>query len=99
MLDDILIWTSNLVFIMSVVLFMLFYWIVVKKSPIEIKVYKWYIIWNSSLLLIVEIMFAISHPQILYPHLTFVLSKCRFFCIDDHRLNERSQIFTFSGLA
>jgi hypothetical protein len=73
---DIIAW---IVFSFSVVLFGFLMQIVIKKSPKEMKLYKWYIVVNHSLLFIIELTLGTVHPRFLKPFPGILTGKIQTF--------------------
>jgi len=60
-------------FLISTMLFLLMYWVVIKNSPKEMKVYRWYILFNFNMLFLPELLVGIFHPKLMGPYLAFVI--------------------------
>lgn len=57
--------TAWIVFAVSVLLYVMLMVIVIRKSPKEMKVYKWYIVFNYSLVFVIELILGLTHPRFL----------------------------------
>ena len=68
-----------IVFSFSVVLFGFLMLIVIKKSPKEMKLYKWYIVVNHSLLFIIELALGTVHIRFLKPFPGLLTGKIQTF--------------------
>lgn len=72
--DQIFVIYSWTIMFFNTILFFLLIAIVIKKSPKEMSSYKWYLIWNSSLLFINEISNGLGQPRYIFPYPTIVLN-------------------------
>lgn len=69
---DTIAWT---VFCISIFLYVVLMVIVIRKSPKEMKKYKWYIVFNYTLVFMIEIILGLTHPRFLMIHPGIITGK------------------------
>jgi hypothetical protein len=73
---DIFIWLS---FVVSTVVFFILIFVVLKKSPKEMRIYKWYIVSNTVTMYIFDVFVqAFMHPTAILPTSTPTLVTSEF---------------------
>ena len=61
---DIITW---IIFILSTILILSLIWVIIKKSPKEMGVYKWYLAVNFICTYLLEIFVGIFQPRFIFP--------------------------------
>jgi hypothetical protein len=79
----------------SACIFLAFIIAVIKNSPKEMQIYKWYILVNHTLLFIIEIIMGMIHPKYLFPIFGYFTGMN---CAPVHKCDKRLVKFFTRGI-